>query len=233
MSDPVRIGLVAEGPTDHVVLEAALSAMFPGRSIVLTLLQPEASLVFGEMGTGWGGVMRWCMQSVAKNGGSRPADALLVHAFVIVHVDADIAGKKYADVSVTPAAHHLPLPCEKPCPPPSATADELRKVVGSWLTLAGPIPELVLCVPSKSTEAWVMQALFPNDSAVQKGIECHDDPEARLGVQPKKERMRKKRADYRARASDITKAWPNVTLALTEAKRLDDDVRATFAALGL
>ena len=42
MSD-LRIALVAEGPTDFVIIEAALKAILPG-AFILTQLQPEASL---------------------------------------------------------------------------------------------------------------------------------------------------------------------------------------------
>lgn len=46
MSD-VRIGLVAEGKTDLVVIEAALQSILGDRSFVLKLLQPETSAPFG------------------------------------------------------------------------------------------------------------------------------------------------------------------------------------------
>jgi hypothetical protein len=57
MSD-LRIGLVAEGKTDQVVIEAALKAILE-RPFILTLLQPETSDPFGDagpLGGGWGGV---------------------------------------------------------------------------------------------------------------------------------------------------------------------------------
>lgn len=56
MSDPLRIALVAEGPTDAVVIEAALRSMLGGRSFVLKQVFPEDSSAFGPMGTGWVGV---------------------------------------------------------------------------------------------------------------------------------------------------------------------------------
>jgi len=59
MSD-LRIALVAEGPTDYVILEAALKA-FLGRDFVLIQLQPEATQP--EMGSGWCGVLKWCYEA--------------------------------------------------------------------------------------------------------------------------------------------------------------------------
>ena len=41
MSDPLRIALVAEGPTDGVVIESALRAMLNDRPFVLNQIFPE------------------------------------------------------------------------------------------------------------------------------------------------------------------------------------------------
>lgn len=60
----LRVALVAEGPTDAVVIEAALRALLP-RPFVLTQLQPEPTRP--KLGTGWGGVLRWCLD-FAKRG---------------------------------------------------------------------------------------------------------------------------------------------------------------------
>jgi hypothetical protein len=55
MSD-LRIALVAEGPTDYVIIEAALKVFLP-QPFILTQLQPEATKP--EIGGGWGGVLKW------------------------------------------------------------------------------------------------------------------------------------------------------------------------------
>lgn len=54
MSEELRIALVAEGPTDLVMIEAALRATID-RHFVITLLQPEHSRTFEAFGAGWGG----------------------------------------------------------------------------------------------------------------------------------------------------------------------------------
>ena len=56
MSDPLRIALVAEGPTDGVVIESALRSMLDERPFVLKQVFPEGSISFGELGGGWIGV---------------------------------------------------------------------------------------------------------------------------------------------------------------------------------
>ena len=96
MSD-LRVALVAEGPTDAIVIEAALKALLP-RPFVLTQLQPEPTRP--KLGTGWGGVLRWCL-AFATRGHARFEDDPTLPGFdlFVVHVDADVAEKSYADVS--------------------------------------------------------------------------------------------------------------------------------------
>ena len=78
MSDPLRIALVAEGPTDGVVVTAALRSFLGERVFVLNQIFPEGSNSFGEMGTGWVGVYRWCHQAARRGGGRLATDHLSV-----------------------------------------------------------------------------------------------------------------------------------------------------------
>jgi hypothetical protein len=213
MSDPLRIALVAEGPTDGVVIESALRSMLAERSFVLKQIFPEGSTSFGTLGGGWIGVYRWCHQSAKRGAGKLSNDRLVFQNFdlLILHLDADVAGFDYADGAVEPQATDGTLPCARPCPPPGDTTDALRPVLLSWCGDNATPARAVICMPSKSTEAWVVASLFPNDNAMQQGIECHPDAESRLGQQPQTNRIRKKKRDYENRASDFKGAWPNLT----------------------
>jgi hypothetical protein len=234
MSDPLRVALVAEGPTDRIVIEAALRAMLPDRPFVLRQLQPEGSLAFGELGGGWTGVYRWCRQAAARGRGRLADDALLFENYhlLLLHVDADVAGKRYSDGSVTPQSGDEALPCERPCPPASATTNALRSVLLSWCGEAAVPARTVICMPSKSTEAWVVAALFPHDLAMKRGIECFPDPQSRLGQQPKSRRIRKRQADYQGIADRLEEAWPRLAAhgELSEAHRFQADFLACLRA---
>ena len=63
MSEPVRVGVVVEGPTDIVVLRAILPKIL-GRGVIVTPVFPtDQSLAFGNGGHdgfGWRGVLGWC-----------------------------------------------------------------------------------------------------------------------------------------------------------------------------
>ena len=230
MSEPIRVALVAEGPTDRIVIESALRAMLANRPFILVQLQPEGSIAFGNFGGGWGGVYRWCKQSSRRGSGRLSSDRLLQFDLLIVHVDADVAAANYGDANVTPDTDDLGLPCELPCPPASDTTNALRHVVCSWMGETSIPERVILCVPSKNTEAWVVAMLFPTDPAIvaELDFECLENPSARLGQQSGRNRLRKAQRDYLDRAGRFELEWPRVSAdaGLSEARRFYVDVGA-------
>lgn len=236
MSDPLRIGLVVEGPTDQIVIEAVLAAVLGGRDRIVTRLQPEDSEAFGERGTGWPGVYKWCRQSAAQGHGRISENKLLLHYdLLIIHLDADVADLDYRSGNIDADPTDLPLPCARPCPPPTATTDELRRVLLSWCGEPVVPGTTVVCMPSKSTEAWVVASLFPADRELLRAqpFDCFANPEGRLGQQPKKQRIRKTVIDYRSRQSELASQWPRIAGpdGLIEATRFDGELRAALVRL--
>ena len=228
-----RFRVVCEGPTDFTVIKAVLSALL-GQRFVVTLIQPEIPKFSGpapdeDLGTGWQGVRNWCQQranALRGLGGDVNAAPGRVPSVLIVHVDADIANKKG-------------IGCEKPCPPPGPTADALRSVVLEWGGAQDVPAGVVLCVPSKKTEAWVFAALHPGDRLATRALECRKRPEALLINRPDR-LVRRKRVQqagrakrtydkdtdaYEAVASRIAAAWPDVCRICTQAQRFDDELR--------
>ena len=242
MSDTMRIALVAEGVTDYVVLKAEVEDVLDGRSFDMKLLQPEGSVAFtgsgnaGALGGGWRGVYKWCLQATERAGGGVSGDLLFsAYDLLVVHLDADVAREDPANYPVNPIPELAGiLPCEQPCPPANATTNKLREVMLSWLGETEPPPRIVLCTPSKSTEAWVVALFFPNDRQMaRRGWECHPDPASRLSQQPVAQRFAKNRADYEARTARMCEAWPDLVTRLTEAKRFQDEFTEGVRALPL
>ena len=231
MSEPLRVAAVVEGLTDKIVLQAILRAVLPADTdFGLDMLQPEGSVTFGTMGGGWGGVYRWSRQRVQEGGGSvSGSSALASHDLLIVHVDADVAGMTYASANI----HDEPcedLPCQQPCPPPEDTTNALRAVVLKWLGERECPPGVVLCTPSKNTEAWVLAAIWPRNEYVRRSNwECHAKPEDQLSRLPKGQRFKKSEDDYRLKEPELTNAWPTVSARLTEAKRFETEFLAAKA----
>jgi len=232
MSEPLYIALVAEGPTDRIVIESVIKAVLNDRTFVLKLLQPEDSLSFGALGGGWSGVYHWCKQSAKRGSGLISKDFFFdYYDILILHLDADVASKKYVNGNITQEASDLSLPCEADCPPPCATTDALRQVLLSWCGETVTPGKVVICTPSKSIEAWVVKALFPGDMAVRQGIECYRDPESRLGQQNKNVRIKKCQSDYQRKAEDIMNAWPRIR-TLSEAARFAGELLAKVQTTG-
>jgi hypothetical protein len=232
MSKTINIALVAEGITDYEVLTAAIESMLNGRSFDMKLLQPEESVAFtgggnaGPLGGGWRGVYKWCLQAVERGGGSLREDPLFAgYDLLVLHLDADVAMEDPAKDGNKPIPElEGVLPCVKPCPPPNATTDLLRKVFLSWIGETQTPPKTILCTPSKSTEAWVMAAFFPNDNEmIRRGWECHPNPASRLAQQPVGKRFAKRQQDYQVRHADLQERWPSIVERLSEARRFHDD----------
>ena len=145
------------------------------------------------------------------------------HQILVVQVDADVAGMTYQSGWIDDPTGDLP--CEKPCPPPNATTDALRKIVLRWLGEPELPVRCVLCTPSKSIETWVMAALFPaNKEVVKKNWECRANPEAQFGTLPKATRIRKDPEDYKLKRHEILSSWPNVCGKLSEAQRFSTEL---------
>ncbi|HET7504528.1 MAG TPA: hypothetical protein VFK02_26080 [Kofleriaceae bacterium] len=231
MSD-LRVALVAEGPTDAIVIEAALKGLLP-RPFVLTQLQPEPTRP--KLGTGWGGVLRWCLE-FAMRGHARMEDDPTLPGFdlFVIHVDADVAEGTYADVSdelVEVARRHgwPVLPSSVPCPPPTGSVDAARTCLLSWSGLQTLGPKTVLCVPSKAIDAWLASAVLDDGHRLLNGLECNLNLEAQLKALPQAERVRKTMREYRTREKQITDAWAIVRNRCSQAERFSNDVVAVTA----
>ncbi|ONN67583.1 hypothetical protein [Herbaspirillum sp. VT-16-41] len=231
MSDP-RIALISEGPTDFIIIEAALKSVLQ-RPFVLTQLQPEPTRP--EMGGGWGGVFKWCQEFRLRGAASIETDATLsVFDLVIIHLDADVAGRQYADCgpAVEQAAANLQaLPCDRPCPPPVDTVAALEMVLLSWLGIAAAGPKSLLCIPSKASDAWLAAAALPSEHVLLTGLECRLDLERALSQLPKGQKIKKSVREYRSRAEAITQKWQQVKDHCTQACVFEQRIQPIAQAL--
>lgn len=232
MSD-LRIGLVAEGETDYVIIEAALKAILP-IPFVMNLLQPDKT--YPKTGGGWCGVNKWCSAYKARGASSLKTDTTLQRFdLIILHVDADIAEKNYADcgkVWSSDSAHNkwTPLPTANlPCPPVHTAINIVSKAILSWLGITALDACTVLCIPSKASEAWLIAAAFSPDHRLQQNIECHPKLETALAALPKSERIRKCIPEYRKHAKTITANWEGVTRTCSQAGEFTDSISAALA----
>lgn len=227
MSD-LRIALVAEGNTDAVVIQAALTAMLGARSFILTQLQPEETKP--KMGTGWCGVRKWCQATSKRHTGSLDDDPTLdEYDLLILHLDVDVAGFKYADcgpevASLAANAGWLPLPCTQPCPPPHCTAAQLEAVLKCWLGAVTPGTKTLLCMPAQASGTWLAAAVLPQNHQLRNGIECNVGVESGLAHLPKALRIRKTVREYRDKAPVVIAQWNSVKAQCSQAAVFEQSV---------
>lgn len=221
----VRVALVAEGPTDRVIIEAALRALLPG-PFTLAVLQPEPTRP--QIGSGWCGVLKWCREVAHRNVTSLETDPLLSgFDLFVIHIGADVSRFSYSNCGpdVECEAQELPtLPCSRPCPPPAATVDELRVRLYAWLGMATVGPKTVLCIPSMASDAWLAVAFLEDAHPLLQGIECNLNVESGLAHLPLANRVKKTHREYQAKQALITSNWAKVRLLCTQAERFSTEV---------
>ncbi len=235
MSKPVRVAFVVEGPTDFVVLRAAIRALLDGRDFEPTTIHPEVDEnLRPKTEGGWGAVYNWCRQVVEQTGGpARENPIFALSDIVVIQVDADVARKKYQDYGIKdPPDDELTRgTCEKNCPPPSATTDALRSVMLGWMGETSAPPHTVLCTPSRNIETWVLVGLYPeNEQAKKPNIECRWGLEVQLRKYGLMNGEKKLIDEYKANEKGTQDAWPSVREKCSEADRFSTDFLALLPA---
>lgn len=229
MSD-LRIALVAEGPTDYVLIEAALKAVLGPKTFVLNQLQPEATNP--SFGNGWGGVLKWCVATAQRSVGSLDDDPLLKDFdLLILHLDTDVAHQGYANCGpsvVAMAAEWPGLPCSQPCPPVTPTSTALQFVLEGWLKPAVLGTKTVVCIPAQSMGAWLAAATLPSTHALLSNVECNPALEDSLGYLPKQLKVKKSVPGYRAKADAIRQDWNQVKALCSQAAQFESAVQAAL-----
>ncbi|MCD6588466.1 MAG: hypothetical protein J7K88_07940 [Candidatus Fermentibacteraceae bacterium] len=226
----LRIGIVCEGPTDFIVIQAALNAVI-SKDFTATLLQPEDTPKSKKLGTGWCGVFKWCRDNLFSENYQVIVLRKTFHA-VIIHLDADVAEKRFSDCGLDSPG----LPCVSPCPPSGDTVKKLKNLLKSWMP-GNPLDNrTVICIPSVCTEAWVVTALYGKlNPDILTEIECNETVENYLAGKPARERLiipstlKKRTERYRASAVKISNNWDMVTEHCSEAKKFEDDIRILLA----
>ncbi len=235
MSDLPRVGVVAEGPTDFTIISSIIASVLPVDDVEVSALQPEMSEAFApvenELGFGWAGVYRWCRQAAEQgNGHAGRSPSLQGFDLIVVHVDADVAGKTYTSAGIDETAGDLP--CQRPCPPAGNTVEALRRVLLRWMGDSSVPASFVLCIPSKALETWILSAFYPMDAKKFAPIECRPDPSAILQGKPVKGRWvsggRKQVQVYRERAVEVADRWESVKRACPEAERFEKDATTAW-----
>lgn len=224
MSEPLRIGLVAEGPTDYEIINAALLAVLPV-PFVMTLLQPENTQP--QLSGGWGGVLKWCHAASRRHTGPLTQDPTLsLFDLLVIHLDADVAAKSYADCGpwVADSAQARgwgTLPCHHACSSVADTCAALELVLLSWLGAATSDDKTVRCIPAQSTGTWLASAVLDGVHPLLQDAEYNPELENQLARLPKAQCIKKTVADYRRFSPVVTAQWAKVKAVCSQAERFE------------
>ncbi|MAG32382.1 MAG: hypothetical protein CL908_15985 [Deltaproteobacteria bacterium] len=176
----------------------------------------------------------WCCQEARLDGGRGAIQGN--SDILIIHVDTDVAAEAEIDRA-------------RECPPPGDSANEVRTLILEWLGVNGLSEDILLCVPSMSSETWALVALYPDDPLVvpcdtttadSTCVECRRDIKARLrrlgsALRPKlivpgsgRGALKSNARAFRAHQDRLTNGWNNVTSVCSEARRFDADLCAAL-----
>jgi hypothetical protein len=206
----MRVGIICEGSTDFVVLEALALDLLPADECVL--LHPDFDKLQStgdpSHAPGWQGVRKFLQTS-------GPALGLLVYDMLVIQVDASI--RKLKELK-------LPLPEEDDAGPEALEA--LREHVESWAT--GELPEsAVIVLPREELEAWLVAA-----HTNLKDVEAIEDPVGELTsrglIKMKKDKPDKDSKVYRTLAVSLVKLArePKKVRNMPELERFVGELRA-------
>ncbi len=158
--------LIAEGPSDHVVLKYFLAAYFQDPNIVANPVQPSSALIPG----GWTEVLRCCSSP-------RIEAALVDNDFIVIQIDTDVCEDVGFDVPRRNVAGVELAP------------DELADAVTTFLIsrfLPGVYEKfadrIIFAVCVDSIECWLLP-LYYNDGRRSKTTHCLGSLNQQLSIQ--------------------------------------------------
>lgn len=156
----VQFGIIAEGPTDQVVIENILLGYFSDREdeIGVNFVQPPRPL--GETPAGWGHVF----QSLQRQDCEK---SLQFNDFVVIHIDTDVQEEPGFDVSRRVDGNELPLSDQV-----SRVIDRLKQFVDSAFYAANS-HRILFAIAVDSIECWLLPLLY-NDNRAHKVTGCLD-----------------------------------------------------------
>jgi hypothetical protein len=213
----IRVGLVAEGPSDWLALEEMIRTVEPDAEFLH--IRPDMTLASGS--SGWKGVRAWCREMGPLLESFLSADPGLPLHLLVIHLDCTMAHNVGADHA---------------CPPADATSNALREVVTKeWLGRDSLPGFVVLATPSLSTDTWIAAALEPPYQG-REPLECDRQAEREL-VRRRLLRLRdgevkKSAVKYEPLAKQMGHRVETVCAICSEAARFRGELASAIVVLG-
>lgn len=242
----MKIGTIVEGSTDRLLLKAIVDEICPGEHEYLDLQPADVGESFGERGSGWKGVRRFCFdiwQQLSDDVTNFIIDYQL--DLLIIHIDADVAVEGDLQEGLVSVVKDLP----QPCPPITLITANLREVVAKWLNLerADQLPSrIILAIPAQDSENWVFAALFPENELCQNhdyecihGSTSQQHPAYLLTLanygrilRRKEGKIKKSRRSYQQILPSVVSAWDKVCAVCSQAQAFNNQLAEIDELLG-
>ena len=234
------IGIVSEGPTDYLVLKAAIDTI-TGESNRYLSLQPERDMI-GRFGNGWKGVWRWCKETESVNVLMKEIQPQI--DAIVIQMGGDVVRKEKEahclcdTTSCENKGNVFPLYCDKhvsecpviiPCESHESGIEAMmehgEELLKSELD-ADDMSQIAITIPCDSTDAWVVAAYDGTDD-----IETQEDPWKTIIAKKKTYHGIRVRGDkknvltYAVFSDRVAESWKEVTQKCISAKRLEQEVK--------
>ncbi|MGC5328987.1 hypothetical protein [Brevibacillus sp. SYSU BS000544] len=213
----LTFGIVSEGPTDFEMLSQLIQNILPGDHRFLPL-QPDLSETegFGAHGAGWKGVLSWCSSFDELNVLTYMSNVGI--DVLIIHLDSDVSREPEIN-------------CAKSCPDADLTVIELEKKLSQLLNINQIPNNLIFCIPSDNTEAWILSAIDGENhhNPPFKYIECTHKPEYIIANKPynllkrKDGKPKKSQTVYRENLiPKVIESWESIKNSCFQAEKLNN-----------
>ncbi len=234
------IGIVAEGPTDHLVLKAAIDRITGEENRYLSL-QPEPDMM-GRYGNGWKGVWRWCRETASINMFMQEIQPNI--NAIVIQMDGDVIRKEREPHCLCESTvcvdkgKVFPLYCERvkdeQCPVELPCISHKNSITGridhGVSILAEAMGEvdmthISIVIPCDSTDAWVVAAYDDIDD-----VESLADPWKNVIAKKKyyhgiRVRDKKNTIIYKCFSDRVADEWCTVTEKCSTAMRFEQEVK--------
>lgn len=236
----IKIGVIAEGKTDHVVYSKFIGKHFKDRKVEMLFIkeQPGGDATSSSPGGGWLEVKRWCLTNQPRFRSGRLQKGLFKDPsnnskpdLFLIHMDSDVAEK------IRLEAHEATVDLSTP----NRRGAYIRQKLREWLWPDENAPDLtghVISPAVDATEAWIICALN-ND----KEIETREDL-ARLlvteisrkniyKIDPRAKKPSKREDNYTKICDHALDGVSNVYKHCAYFKRACDDIEAQIVPVKL
>ena len=234
------IGIVSEGPTDHMVMKAAIDRITGEENRYLSL-QPEPDMM-GRYGNGWKGVWRWCKETASINMLMQEVQPNI--DAIVIQMDGDVIRKEKETHCLCESTvcedkgKVFPLYCEKvknekcpvklPCNSHDSGIDKRVEHGVSILTAAmgeADMSHISIIIPCDSTDAWVVAAYDDIDD-----VESLVDPWKNVIAKKKdyhgiRVRDKKNTTTYKNFSEMVVDRWSRVTEKCSTAMLFEQEVK--------